>query len=726
MNDQVASGAVPAGPVGAPAATESDERPQYAPSETGQPYLHEMVTAVSAPAMVLSGTDGQIREEGAHGLYVGDVRALSRLVLTIDGREPVRLHHDLVGGPVNEFQGVAADHREADPQVFVSRRRELNPRGVVEMFSIRSYSPVARSCRAELRVACDFAGIAAVKRGLPCLPWPAQATTGGLLWEIPDRCRTLATGTPFPDVVEAPGGLLSWELSLPPGATATFSVSIEFRENEAISPVGAAAPGKTELLAPRVDGSDHRIVRWVELSVADLSGLRMAAKGHPREVFTAAGAPWYLTLFGRDSLWAARMLLPLGTDLALGTLSALARRQGQSDDPRTAEEPGKILHELRRGSSYDPDASGRRRENFFGLPPVYYGAVDSTPLWACLLHEAWLWGAPEAEIEALLEPLTGCLSWIAERGCDARGFLSYIDRTGKGLANQGWKDSGDAVQYRDGRLAKGPVALCEVQGYAFQAAMGGAEMLDAFGWPGAERWRAFAQGLAERFRGRFWVDDAGGAYPAMALDGEGRPVDSLTSNIGHLLGTGILSAEESELVARRLAGADLASGFGVRTMATTSRGFNPVSYHCGSVWAHDTAIAVLGLARTAAPSAERAAVALVDGLLSAAEGFGYRVPELYGGHDRERLASPVPYPASCHPQAWSAAASVAVLASLLRLQPDIPHGRVHLAPMTAPLGLRSVDGLCVAGQRVSVHLAPDGRADLAGLPAGIEVVAAPA
>lgn len=704
-----------------------------ASAATGQPYLHDLVTAVYAPAMALSGEDGQIREPGAEGLYVGDVRALSRLTLTLDGREPVRLHHDLVGGAANEFQSVAARRREhpfenpeADPQILVSRQRELNPRGMVESFTVRSYSPKQVLCRAELRLACDFAGIAAVKDGLPTLPWPSRAAKDGLAWEIQDRCSTFATAAPRPDTVDATTGLFAWDLIIPPHASTTFSVSVEFKEKDDLSPVEAAQNGEAELEVPRVCASDHRLARWVELSVADLGRLRMAASGHPGEVFVSAGAPWYLTLFGRDSIWAARMLLPLGTDLAIGTLSALARRQGRRDDQSTAEEPGKILHELRRGSSYDPDAQGRRQKNYFQLPPVYYGSVDSTPLWACLLHDAWLWGAPEASIEALLGPLTGCLEWMSERGCDRRGFLSYIDSTGKGLSNQGWKDSWDGVQYRDGTLAKGPVALCEVQGYAYEAAMGGAELLEAFGWPGAERWRSFAEELAERFRARFWVEDSDGAYPAIALDGEGNRVDSLTSNIGHLLGTGILSPEESELVARRLDGRELASGFGLRTLARSSCGFNPVSYHRGSVWTHDTAIVVAGLSRAATPSAERAAERLIDGLLAAAEGFGYRIPELYGGHDRDHSATPVPYPASCHPQAWAAAASVAVLTSLLRLQPEIPRGRIRVEPMSTSLGLRSVEGLHLAGLALSVQLGPDGSAELVGLPEGVELARAPA
>ena len=383
----------------------------------------------------------------------------------------------------------------------------------------------------------------------------------------------------------------------------------------------------------------------------------------PTEIFLAAGVPWYLTLFGRDSIWAARMLLPLGTDLALGTLKALARRQGRVTDPRTGEQPGKVLHEVRRQTNYDEGSA-----QVHTLPPVYYGTIDATPLWVCLLHDAWRWGLPDDDVASLLGPLRRCLNWLAGPARGSDGFVRYMDESGHGLANQGWKDSSDAVQFRDGRLARPPIALCEVQAYAFEAALRGAELLEAFGLDGGERWRELAADLAERFRAHFWVSDHDGPYPAMALEADGTPVSSLSSNIGHLLGTGLLGPQESTLVARRLGGPELNSGFGLRTLATSSAGYNPFSYHRGSVWPHDTAIAITGLARTGGREAQEAASLLIEGLLSAAEAFDYRLPELYSGCEATGRR-PLPYPAACHPQAWTAAASVAVLAVQLGLTP---------------------------------------------------------
>ena len=284
-----------------------------------------------------------------------------------------------------------------------------------------------------------------------------------------------------------------------------------------------------------------------------------------------------------------------------------------------------------------------------------------------------------------------CLTWLTDLGCRSHGFVSYIDESGQGLANQGWKDSWDAVQFRDGRIASAPLALCEVQGYAYEAAMAGAELVEAFGQEGADRWREFAAGpgqtvpspfLGRGQPGRLPGDRAGGGRdPGRLAQLEHRPPAR----------DGILNASESELMPGGLGGSELNSGFGLRTLASSSAGFNPLSYHCGSVWAHDTAIAIAGLARTSGASAREALVSLVDGLLYAAEGFGYRLPELYGGHARGDLSAPLPYPASCHPQAWAAASSIAILAALLGVRPDVPGGTVELAPVVADPFLTSAD-----------------------------------
>ena len=633
----------------------------------GQPYLHNLVAAVSAPAMSLSARGGQIRPQGAEGLYVHDLRALSQLEVTIDGAEPVPLGYELCGGASNQFVSALPPDEGDGPAFVLVRRRTLGPSGMVESFTIKSYAATARELRLEATLTCDLAAISTVKAGLRPAELPAQATADGLAWEVPGQCSVNAAASPLPSSVNAANGRVRWDISVEAGQAVTLQLTVELSENASRAAVLPPAPGARRALpSPGVMAVDDRLHRWVELSLADLGQLQVALPDAPTEVFLAAGAPWYLTLFGRDSIWAARMLLPLSTELAFGTLRALARRQGRALDAETGEQPGKMLHEVRRQTNYDGASA-----NLHTLPPVYYGTIDATPLWVCLLHDAWRWGLPEADVAPLLAPMRRGLDWLADVGRGGDGFVRYMDESGRGLANQGWKDSSDAIQSRGGRLARPPIALCEVQGYAHEAFVAGAEMLEAFGLDGAERWRQLAAELADRFRSHFWVTDQEGPYPAVALECDGTPVDSVTSNIGHLLGTGLLSPEESALVARRLGGPDLNSGFGLRTLATSSQGYNPFSYHRGSVWPHDTAIAITGLARTRGEEAQKSANLLIEGLLSAAEAFDYRLPELYSGGDKAGRRRPLPYPASCHPQAWTAASSIAVLAAHLGTRPDV-------------------------------------------------------
>ncbi len=391
-----------------------------------------------------------------------------------------------------------------------------------------------------------------------------------------------------------PDGHLTWRGTL--GRGRPFEAEWQAVLTDDDDAVVAARPPASR---PPRTGPAGALGLLLDNSLDEVAGLRLATRQLPDAPFIAAGAPWYFTLFGRDSLWAARLLLPLDTGLdnglAAGTLRALAAFQGTRTDAAAAEEPGKILHELR-SKELVLESQGLR------LPPVYFGAVDSTPLWLCLLGELWRAGRDDDAVRSLLPNAARAAEWLLAAGTpgtDAAagnsGFLSYRDATGHGLSNQGWKDSRDAMQFRDGRQAEGPIALSEVQGYAYQAAMETAELFDAFGEPGGQALRDFAAALRLRFRERFWVEDDGGPFPAMALDGHGVPLDIPGSNMGHLLGTGILDAAEARIVADRLVSPELFSGYGVHTISRRAAGFWPFSYHCGSVWSHDTAIAIRGL-----------------------------------------------------------------------------------------------------------------------------------
>lgn len=680
-----------------------------------QPLLHDLVGTVLAPTVALSGGDGQIRPAGVQGVFHADSRALSRAVLTIDGREPEAVGHAPRGPGATGFVALARwlGDPVPDPTVRIERFRQVTPGGMEEHVEIVSSAAVPLAAVVSLELGCDFAPIEVVKSGGDTAEAAAERTAPDeISWNF-GGVSVVAAGTGAR--AESAGGtrtaFLRWPVELAPRARGTLAWRVEVRDPQAVVTAPARPAEWAGERAPRVVAADHRLSRLFEQSMDDLRSLRLAEPAVPGDAFLGAGVPWFLTLFGRDSIWAARMLLPLGTELATGTLRVLARRQGTRVDPGSGEAPGKIMHELRR---HDFTVEG----NDLHLPAAYYGTIDATPLWIALLHDAWRWGAPATEIAALLPHLEAALGWLGGHADpDGDGFVEYIDTGGRGLANQGWKDSGDALRFHDGRQAQPPIALVEVQGYAHQAARRGADLLEAFGRPGADRWREHAAALAERFRASFWVEGQKGRFPALALDRDKRPVDALTSNIGHLLGTGLLTREEEAGIADLLVSPEMAGGFGLRTMSADAGGFSPLSYHCGSIWAHDTAIVVAGLARAGfAPHA----ATLAEGLLAAGEAFDYRLPELFGGDDRSALGRPVPYPAACRPQAWSAAAVVAVVHAALGLYPDVPEGRMLLRPLAgAPLGAVSAKGLRVAGAEVSAAVAREGEVVVTGLPEGI-------
>ena len=625
-----------------------------------QPFLHDLVSQVAAPTQVWSARDGQVvppadGAAGVVGLLHGDVRLLSGIEVTVDGDPGVPVAHRPQADGSVVFTSLlreldAAHAITGDPHVRLDRTRRVSPGQLREELVVGSTLEVAVEVRVEVRLTTDATPMEAARVGGP------RVAVG-----VPDDPADGWTADGIEVTVAAPGATrsaeddrltLAWTATLAPHGSVTVGWSADTVDP---APVVVAAPpdlgAGTLLLGPDLD---PRLGAWLERSVADLAGLTLALPENPGDVFYAAGAPWYFTLFGRDSLWAARLTLPLGLDVARGTLRTLARLQGRAEDPRTGEQPGKIPHELRRNAY---ELSG------MSLPPLYYGTVDATPLWVCLLHDAWRAGLSDADVTELLPALEAALGWLtgpmsagSEDGVEVGvgGFVRYVSAGSDGLANQGWKDSGDAVRFADGRWAEGAIALCEVQGYAYEAAVSGAALLDGFDRPGGEELRAWAQGLQERFRAAFWCGSEPGEepYPALALDGTGQRVDALTSNIGHLLGTGLLNLEEEWRVAQRVASPALDSGFGLRTMSTDDAAYAPLSYHCGSVWPHDTAIVVDGLTRAGLADA---ADGLVEGLLAASVAFDQRLPELWSGE-----GAPVPYPAACRPQAWSAAAAVVV------------------------------------------------------------------
>ena len=682
-----------------------------------QPWLHEASICVDGNVTALSDGSGDMTGRGALGLYVDDRRVLSHLRVVL-GDEPASPVARSSSGSRSHFVASARHLGDPgpDPTVELHRRRRIVPMGLEERVVVVSRAAAPVTAELVLHVGGDGADISAVKSGAADGPvLPSETLDGGLCWtddrhEVRVTCdaqnAVLHAGAGGPAEVRVP-------LVVEPGAEQAVTLTVV--ASRARASLFDAGPGSAAVdwSGVRVQAQDSALEPTVRAGLDDLRHLLLTDPRDERDVFAGAGTPWYLTLFGRDSIWAARLALPFGTDLAAGTLRALARRQGTTVDPSLAEAPGKVPHEVRRDTSQHGQS--------MALPPVYYGTVDATSLWICLLHDAWRWGLPDEQVRDLLPALRAAADWLIEHASPGEdGLLKYLDTTGTGLANQGWKDSGDAVRWRDGRIADAPIALVEAQAYAVEAAHAAAVLLEHLGEDGAPALRDFAGALRDRVRERFWVrhDDPHGPWLGLAVDGAGRTVDGLASNMGHVLGTGTLDADESARVAATLVSPPLLDTYGIRTLASDNGGFNPVGYHTGSIWTHDTAISAWNLARDG-HTAHAAAVA--RSLLTSSVAFDHHWPELYSG--ATALDQPAPYPAACRPQAWAAASSVVLLTVALGLQPDVPAGRLVLRPCRpSPFGELTVHGLRIGDATFGIHLSAAGDATVLDPPPGLVVV----
>lgn len=680
-----------------------------------QPWLHHLETAVHGHVTSLSHATGDIDVDGidgaATGLYVDDRRILSRLVLEVDGVRPVGVVAASEGS-TTECLLVARNVGDPgpDPTVEVRRHRLLTDVGLEERISITSRAGSTVRCTVTMTAQGDGAELHEVKVGTADRrALPVRVDDHHCGW-ADDRHLTELDAPHAVITVDGTSLVAAWEVSLPHGATTTLRLDVRATRiaDTPFNPTPGA--GRVGWSRVRLTSRDARLGTTVRHSLTDLEHLLLADPEDPRDVFAAAGSPWYLTLFGRDSIWAARMTLPFGTDLARGTLRALARRQGQRDDPDAAEQPGKILHELRRTTFVDPGV--------FELPPTYYGTVDATPLWVCLLHDAWRWGLPPSDVLALRPALEGAMGWLRRSAAEGGGLVRYHDPSGNGLSNQGWKDSGDAMRTAQGTIAAGPIALVETQAYAVEAALGAADLfegvLDEDGTP----WRDWAFELVQRVRQQFWVTgEDGGRYLAMAVDGTGGLVDGIGSNMGHVIGSGLLDPSETAEVVAALGAPEMLSPLGLRTLSSSNPAYNPLGYHTGSIWTHDTAICAFALARTGhTAEASQLAAALVD----VAAASGYRWPELYAGEPVH--GNPAPYPASCRPQAWAAASAGLLVSTVLGLRADAPRGVVEVAPLPeGPFGAVHVEGIRVGGRSLALTVDGAGRVVDVDAEPGLEV-----
>ena len=636
-----------------------------------------MLTILEGSTFCMSDDRGDIVEETS-GFFARDTRFLSRFVLRLDGARPLLLSSGRTDHFAAAFflRNANADGLPHDA-LSISRERFVTT-GLRERIAIRNESMETLAFELTLELEADYADIISVKlhdfalgdpEHAPDLPPPAPAIHDEdlrqLLIEAP--AGDVRTRVALSKSARVDGSQVAFDLSLDPHERWELDVEVHpgvqgegyldagehlAEERETLGDVVAA----WTLRVPRVRGGWESLRRAFDRSIQDLAALRMRT-GETRRPLFAAGMPWFMTVFGRDTEITSLQTLLLGPEVATGALDALAELQARTEDPAIDAEPGKIIHEVRQG---------RAAEFWF---PRYYGSVDATPLFLVLLAETWRWTDDTALVTRLHEPALRALEWIDRYGDrDGDGFVEYGARADGGLANQSWKDSGDSQRFHDGRHAEPPIAPVEVQGYVYQAKLGLAELARDV-WRDrslAERLEGEAAELRTRFDEAFWVDERGGFY-ALALDGEKKQVDARCSNMGHLLWSGIVPPERVGAIADQLLSESLWSGWGIRTMGSDEAAYNPISYHNGTVWPHDSSLAAWGLARHGhVEGARRIARALIE----AAGHFEWSLPEVFAGYARGETPFPIAYPTAARPQAWAAGTPILLVRVLLGIEPD--------------------------------------------------------
>jgi len=600
-----------------------------------------------------------------------------------------------------------------DSKQSVIRRRSLG-NGFREELSILNHADEPANLTVRIEAASDFCDLFEVKDALKKKgEYSRQVEDGRLVLEYrretfvrrtvissTEPCRIDHDGLMFDIQVEPHG---SWTTNL----EVAISVSGDSPEEKAsmlswaaLRPLSDLAPDLKRWLdrAPRLECEWDPLRTSYRRSLVDLAALRFSPISAAGRSLPAAGLPWFMTMFGRDSIFTSLQVLPFTQELAATTLSELGLRQGTRFDDFRDEDPGRILHEIRYG---EMTAFKERPHS------PYYGCADATPLYVVLLDEYERWTGDVDLVRELEYEARAALTWIdAYADLQGNGYVAYQRRNEEtGLENQCWKDSWDSISYHDGRLPGFPRATCELQGYAYDAKMRGARLArlvwgdEAF----ADRLEEQAADLKRRFNQDFWVEDR--EFFAIALDADGKQVDSLTSNNGHLLWSGIVEDSKAEIVVRHLLGERLFSGWGIRTMAVGEGRYNPIGYHVGTVWPFDNSFIAWGLRRYGFKD-EAAAVAA--GILEAAQFFEGQLPEAFGGYPREMTKYPVQYPTACSPQAWSTGTPLLLLRTMLGLE---PLGENLVVDAVLPKSIGRLELLDIPGRWGAVDAFGRGRVD---------------
>jgi glycogen debranching enzyme len=643
--------------------------------------------------VLVSEQDGQISWPSEKGLYFLDTRVVSNWAIYANG-EPWEL---LNGGPVTYHaarifltnRAILTEDGAIPPRTVGLTISRWVSGGLHEDLDITNNSMKPIRFQLEIAFRCDFADIFEVKsgkivrRGQITTEWSERRQRVRTVYSNKDfqRAVTIAVVHASSKAVSA-NGRLSFEVSLQPGQAwhACLLYTLEDGGQQLRAPpecFGQIHKSRhSESMAEwletvvKIRTSNEEFYRLFHQALEDMAALRLPIKGTDHVVFLpAAGLPWFVAPFGRDSLIVSLQNALIYPEFARGALEILGSLQAKEDDPYRDAEPGKILHELRYGEL----------AHFKLIPHTpYYGTADATPLYLITLHSAWRATGDKALLEQHLPTAEACLAWIDKYGDrDGDGFQEYQTRSPVGYENMAWKDSGDSVMYPDGSLVKGPKALCELQGYVYNAWVRMAEAFDALGKPErAQELRAKAAALFERFNDAFWDEELG--FYVYALDGEKKKVKTVASNAGHCLWSGIVPRERAKKVVERLMAPDMWTGWGIRTLSADHRAFNPYNYQTGSVWPHDNAIIAMGF-KFYGFGAEAARVAH-DVSVAASHFLLNQLPELYTAAERTETNFPVQYIGANVPQAWAAGSVFMLTQALLGFLPDAPRDKLYVDP----------------------------------------------
>ncbi len=649
---------------------------------------NESVVVTSGTVFAVSGRSGDIcprSEQGTpQGLYAYDTRFLSRMRLTVDGREDLPVGASPLNHAIASFYSVSRGTRNSRAgSVSIVRDRYVS-HGFHEDISLINHSSRTLKLRLELSFDADFADVFEVRIGniTKAGKVTVEQREGQHICLVYQREQFhRETWISFSVPPQVSGKTASFDISLEPKNTWRTCLSIlpvadnpppamvclqevvgspfgpYQRENQPVLHLLTEKDNTGPLRELPVLETDHTGLKQAyEQAVADIQALMI--KQENGQYILAAGIPWFVAIFGRDSIISSLQTKLLSPELMVGTVHTLANLQAVACDKFRDAEPGKMPHEVRKGEL-----------SFFEQVPHtrYYGSVDATPLFLILLWEAYQWTGDRSLLERFLPAAEAALAWIDKWGdADGDGFVEYQRKSAKGLRNQGWKDSYDSVNFAGGALAEGAIALAEVQGYAYDAKIKMAKAYRVLNSPEkAQTLESEADRLRRQFNEAFWMPRQG--YYAMALDGRKRQVDSISSNPGHCLWSGIIDKDKAPQVAARLLAPDMFSGWGIRTLSSEMARYNPLSYHNGSIWPHDNSIIAAGLHRY---GFIKEANEVVYSILDATSAFPFhRPPELFAGYARRERSFPVPYPTANSPQAWASGAIIHFLETLLGVTP---------------------------------------------------------